>query len=173
MKRMKAIACVDNNWAIGKDNKLLFNIPKDMKFFKEMTIDNVIIMGNNTFKSLGEKPLPNRTNVVLTSKIKGMIFASPNLIMADAISIEDYIDCIIKNTDKDIYIIGGESIYKMYLHRCHDIYLTFVDDEVEGADAHFPHKLMYANVAYKETLSTGEHNNIRYTTFHFSSSRPE
>ena len=144
MKRMKAIACVDMNWAIGKDNKLLFHIPEDMEFFKKMTTDNVVIMGNNTFKSIG-KTLPNRINVVLTSSIRGMMFVTPELILTDAIAIEDYIDSIIKNTDKDIYIIGGESIYKRYLNRCSELYLTEVFAKVENADAHFPFMDIYTS----------------------------
>ena len=139
---MKAIACVDMNWAIGKDNKLLFHIPEDMEFFKKMTTDNVVIMGNNTFKSIG-KTLPNRINVVLTSSIRGMMFVTPELILTDAIAIEDYIDSVIKNTDKDIYIIGGESIYKRYLNRCSELYLTEVFAKVENADAHFPFMDIY------------------------------
>ena len=146
LKRMKAIACVDMNWAIGKDNKLLFHIPEDMEFFKKMTTNNVVIMGNNTLKSMG-KTLPNRINVVLTSSIKGMMFVTPELIMTDAIAIEDYINSVIENTNKDIYIIGGESIYKRYLKRCSELYLTEVFTTVENADAHFPF-MIALNIKY-------------------------
>ena len=62
---IKAIVAVDNKWGIGKKNKLLANIPEDMKFFKEMTTGSVVIMGMNTFKSMNYKPLPNRQNIVI------------------------------------------------------------------------------------------------------------
>lgn len=167
LKRMKAIACIDMNWAIGKDNKLLFHIPEDMEFFKKMTTDNVVIMGNNTFKSIG-KALPNRINVVLTSSIRGMIFVTPELILTDAIAIEDYINSIIENTDKDIYIIGGESIYKRYLNRCSELYLTQVFAKVENADAHFPFMDIYtSHLGYASLISEGVHNNTKYRIHHY------
>lgn len=169
MKRMKAIACVDMNWAIGKDNKLLFHIPEDMEFFKKVTTNNVVIMGNNTFKSIGEKPLSNRINVVLTSSVKGMMFISPELIMTDAIAIEDYIDSVIKNTDKDIYIIGGESIYKRYLNRCSELYLTEVFAKVKNADAHFPFMDIYtSHLGYASLISEGYHDCTKYKIHHYT-----
>lgn len=168
LKRMKAIACVDMNWAIGKDNKLLFHIPEDMEFFKKMTTDNVVIMGNNTFKSIG-KTLPNRINVVLTSSIRGMMFVTPELILTDAIAIEDYIDSVIKNTHKDIYIIGGESIYKRYLNRCSELYLTEVFAKVENADAHFPFMDIYtSHLGYTSLISEGYHDCIKYKIHHYT-----
>lgn len=167
LKRMKAIACIDMNWAIGKDNKLLFHIPEDMEFFKKMTTDNVVIMGNNTFKSIG-KALPNRINVVLTSSIRGMMFVTPELILTDAIAIEDYIDSVIKNTDKNIYIIGGESIYKTYLNRCSELYLTQVFAKVENADAHFPFMDTYtSHLGYASLISEGVHNSTKYRIHHY------
>lgn len=169
LKRMKAIACVDMNWAIGKDNKLLFRIPKDMEFFKKMTTNNVVIMGNNTFKSMGEKPLPNRINVVLTSSINGMMFINPELILTDVVSIEDYINSIIENTDKDIYIIGGESIYKRYLNRCSELYLTEVFAKVENADAHFPFMDIYtSHLGYASLISEGYHDCTKYKIHHYT-----
>lgn len=168
LKRMKAIACVDMNWAIGKDNKLLFHIPEDMEFFKKMTTDNVVIMGNNTFKSIG-KTLPNRINVVLTSSIKGMMFVTPELIMTDAIAIEDYINSVIENTNKDIYIIGGESIYKRYLKRCSELYLTEVFTTVENADAHFPFMDIYtSHLGYASLISEGYHDCTKYKIHHYT-----
>ena len=166
---MKAIACVDMNWAIGKDNKLLFHIPEDMRFFKKMTTNNVVIMGNNTFKSMGEKPLSNRINVVLTSSVKGMMFISPELILTDVVAIEDYIDSVIKNTDKNIYIIGGESIYKTYLNRCSELYLTEVFAKVENADAHFPFMDIYtSHLGYASLISEGYHDCTKYKIHHYT-----
>lgn len=167
MKRMKAIACVDKNWAIGKNNGLIFHIPEDMKFFRDMTMNNVVIMGNNTFKSIG-KQLPNRINVVLTSSVKGMIFINSELILTDAISIENYIDSIMENTSKDIYIIGGRSIYREYLDRCDDVYLTRVNTIIDDADTYFPYDLLTSKIEDVEHISSGNYNDITYDIIHYS-----
>ena len=65
---VKMILCIDSNGSIGKDNDLLFKMKEDMKFFKQQTMGNIVIMGYNTWLSLGEKPLPNRANIVMTDK---------------------------------------------------------------------------------------------------------
>lgn len=142
MNRLKAIACVDNNWAIGKDNKLLFHIPEDMKFFKKMTTDNVVVMGNNTFKSMNEKPLPDRINVILTSEIQYGIIFNNGFIKTEPYGLEKYIQYILKNTNKDIFFIGGESIYKRYAPMCDDIYITHVEGSAKNPDAYFPKNII-------------------------------
>lgn len=166
MNRLKAIACVDRNYAIGKDNKLLFHIPEDMKFFKDMTINNVVVMGNNTFKSMNNKPLANRINVILTSDVKrGIIFNSINTIKTESCGLEDYINYTLKNTNKDIFFIGGESIYKNYIYRCDDVYLTHVDESINNVDAHFPINLLYNynnEILHKSYYREDSNGKIKY-----------
>ena len=126
---MKLIVNVSKNWGIGKDNGLLFHISKDMKFFKEHTTGNTIIMGRKTLESLpGSKPLPNRTNIVLTRNCD---------YMPDGVEVFHSIDEFLKSDiDKEnVYVIGGESLYRELLPYCDTAYVTKVDATVSDADA--------------------------------------
>lgn len=129
---MNLIVAVDKNWAIGKDNKLLVSIPQDMKMFRETTTGKVIAMGRKTLESFpGGKPLDNRTNIVLTTD---------KSYKADAVivhSLKEMIDELIKYDDEDIFVIGGESVYKELLPHCKKAYVTKID-KVYDADTYFP-----------------------------------
>lgn len=130
---MNLIVNVDKNWAIGKDNKLLVRIPADMKFFRETTTGKVVVMGRKTLESFPNgMPLKNRTNIVLASnqayKVKGAICVH---------SKEELEEELKKYDSKDIYIIGGESVYRMFLDQCEVAHVTKVDYAYE-ADAYFP-----------------------------------
>jgi len=138
---MKAIACVDKNMGIGKDNKLLVSFKEDMKFFKETTIGHTVIMGTNTFLSM-KKPLKDRKNIVVSKNLRQ----------------EDYTDVIVCNNYKelldidDAYVIGGGQIYKLFLPYCDEIILTEVNEDY-GADTFFPYfdKSLYKVEILKET----------------------
>lgn len=122
------VAASDNN-VIGKDNKLLWHLPNDLAFFKNITWGMPVIMGRKTFQALG-KPLKGRTNIVIThqAEIEGAI-AVPSLDMAIAKAAE---------TDaKECYIIGGGEIYKMAMEIANRIYITRVRAKFEG-DTWFP-----------------------------------
>lgn len=130
---MNLIVNVDKNWAIGKDNKLLVRIPADMKFFRETTTGKVVVMGRKTLESFPNgMPLKNRTNIVLTSnrayKVKGAICVH---------SKEELDEELKKYDSEDIYIIGGESVYRMFLDQCDVAHVTKVDYAYQ-ADAYFP-----------------------------------
>ena len=103
---MNLIVCVSRNWGIGKNNELLFHIPDDLKQFKALTTGKVVVMGHNTLKSLpGGKPLPNRTNIVLSR--------NPNLKIEGATVCNSVQDVLIEVSDRlqsDVFIIGGEAI---------------------------------------------------------------
>ena len=112
---MKLILAVDENWGIGKDNKMLFHLKKDLKHFKEITIGNIVIMGRNTYESMGQA-LPDRENIILTrnSDYKAddaKIFNNP----ADILS-------YIKNSKKEVFVIGGSQIA--------EIFLSYVDEAI-------------------------------------------
>ena len=130
---MNLIVAVDKNWAIGKDNKLLVSIPQDMKFFRETTMDKVVVMGRKTLESFpGGQPLKKRTNIVLTR--------DKNYKVKDAIVVNS-VDALLeelKNYDeKEIYVIGGESIYRALLPYCKLAHVTKIDHAYE-ADTYFP-----------------------------------
>lgn len=130
---MNLIAAVDKNWAIGKDNKLLISIPADMKFFRETTTGKVVVMGRKTLESFPNGlPLKNRTNIVLTT--------NPDYKVKDAIIVhsKEELDAELqKYNSEDIYVIGGESIYRMLLEDCDVAHITKIEYAYE-ADAYFP-----------------------------------
>lgn len=130
---MKAIAAVDKNWAIGNKNRLLISIPADMKFFREKTNGHVVVMGRKTLESFPNGlPLKNRTNIVLT--------ANRSYQVKDAVIVHTQEELLeeLKNYDsEDIYIIGGESIYRMMIPYCDTAYITKIDHAYE-ADTYFP-----------------------------------
>ena len=130
---MNLIVAVDKNWAIGKDNKLLVSIPDDMKFFRETTTGKVVVMGRKTLESFpNSKPLPNRVNIVLTRDAK---YEAKGAIIVH--SKEELNEELKKYNSDDIYVIGGESIYRMMLDECDRAFVTYVDYSYD-ADAYFP-----------------------------------
>lgn len=130
---MNLIVAVDKNWAIGKDNKLLVSIPDDMKFFRETTTGKVVVMGRKTLESFpNSKPLPNRVNIVLTRDAK---YEAKGAIIVH--SKEELNEELKKYNSDDIYVIGGESIYRMMLDECDRAFVTYVDYSYD-ADTYFP-----------------------------------
>ncbi len=124
------IVAISKNYAIGKDNKLLWHISADLKRFKKLTTGNTIIMGRKTYLSLPRKPLPDRKNIVLTR--------SKNF-EAEGCVVVNNIEQVFKNLSpsNENFVIGGESVYKMFMPYANKIYLTVVDREYE-ADTFFP-----------------------------------
>ncbi|MCF2681557.1 dihydrofolate reductase [Faecalicatena contorta] len=130
---MNLIVAVDRNWAIGKENKLLVSIPQDMKFFREQTTGKVVAMGRKTLESFpGGQPLKNRVNIVLTSDpeyhVNGVIAVH---------TIKEMMEELKKYESEDIFVIGGESIYRQLLPYCHRAYVTRIDHAYD-ADTYFP-----------------------------------
>ena len=121
------IVCKNNFDYIGKDNKMLYHIPKDLAFFKRKTVNHVIIMGRKTFESLPGL-LPNREHWVITR--------DPSFNKARSFnSIDDVLEAIDPNVD--YYIIGGGEIYKQFMPYADCLYITEVDDFKVG-DVRFP-----------------------------------
>ena len=129
---IKLIVCIDLDGNIGYKNKLLFNIKDDMAFFKQQTTGHIVLMGYNTYESLGCKGLPNRFNLVLTSR---ELEPAKNVCAVKSLNgtIEEYKD---NNIRKDLFIIGGASVYNQAIEdRLPDeILLTVVDAHAEKAD---------------------------------------
>ncbi len=124
------VAAAENN-AIGKNNQLLWNLPNDLKFFKNTTWGFPVIMGRKTFESVN-KPLPGRTNIVVTNKPD---WAAPTVITAA--TIEDGISKAATTNSKQVFILGGGEIYKQSMDLADEIYITRVHAELEG-DTFFP-----------------------------------
>lgn len=130
MKNISIIVAIAQNYAIGKDNQLLWHISDDLKRFKKLTLDHTIVMGKRTFESLPVRPLKNRRSIVITDitgeKIEGCEMAY---------SIEEAINIFDK--DKENFIIGGGSIYRQFLSYADKLYITWVHKDFD-ADTFFP-----------------------------------
>lgn len=130
---MKTIVNVDSNWAIGNGNELLNHIPADMKFFKEKTIGNVVVMGRKTFLSFpGPRALPNRVNIVVTTDES---WSAPDVIVCH--SLDELFAQLRRYDTNTVYVIGGGSVYEQLLPYCDTAYVTKVDSAKE-ADTFFP-----------------------------------
>ena len=120
---MNAIVAVDRNWGIGKDNDLLIHLPGDLKYYKEKTIGKVIIVGQRTLESFpGSKPLPGRTNIVLSD--------DPAFVRDDCIVCRTKDEVLQKAAEYDpetVFICGGASIYRLFLEDCDALYVTKID----------------------------------------------
>jgi dihydrofolate reductase len=148
---MKAIVAVDTNWAIGNCGQLLCHVPGDLKYFKEKTRGKVVLMGRATYESLpGKKPLPNRVNAVLSRNLE---FDAPCCVCH---SQEELMETLKGYHGEDVFVIGGESVYRQYLPYCDVVYVT----KIQGcfhADTHFPNldedqdfQLVWSSGIYKE-----------------------
>lgn len=148
---LSMIAAVGKGNELGKNNGLIWNIPNDLKFFKEKTIGKTVVMSANTFHSIG-KPLPQRKNIVITHQNidKVLIYKSIREFLIDY-----------KNKTEEVFIIGGASIYKEFIDYVSTIYLTEIDASDKEADTYFPefNKQLYEKII----LDKNEENGIKYT----------
>jgi dihydrofolate reductase len=126
------IVAADENNCIGKDNSLPWHLKNDLQNFKKLTTNHCIIMGRNTFDSIG-KPLPNRVNIVLT---KNEYFKQDNIVVRH--TLEEAIEYCKRWKQEEVFIIGGDSIYRQGLILANKIYLTRVETQVVDGDAFFP-----------------------------------
>ena len=130
---MNLIVAVDQNWGIGYHNKLLVSIPADMKYFRETTTGKVVVMGRKTLESFPNGlPLPKRTNIVLTTDSN---YKVKNAIMVH--NMKELFDELKKYDTDEVYVIGGESIYKMLLPYCSVAHVTKINYSYQ-ADTYFP-----------------------------------
>lgn len=130
---MNLIVAADNNWAIGNKDKLLVSIPNDQKHFREETTGKVVVLGRKTLSTFPQGlPLKDRTNIVLSR--------NPQYTVKDALvvhSLEGLLEELKKYPSEDIYIIGGESVYRQMLPYCDTAHVTKIDHAYQ-ADTYFP-----------------------------------
>lgn len=164
---VSAIVCVDKNWGIGYQGELLINIPEDMRFFRDKTKNNIVIMGRKTYDSLPSKPLPYRTNVVITSKIdkpceideKGTWFVTMDFIKSVLYSHNSFPESQI-----NCYVIGGGQVYKELLPYCNQAYVTKVKRTYNDVDTYFPN--IDKSVEWK-MMNNGEEKVYRGISYKF------
>lgn len=130
---MNLIVAVDSNWAIGNKNNLLIRIPNDHKFFRQETTGKVVVLGRKTLETFPQgMPLMNRTNIILSRdkelNVKGALVAH---------SVEELMEMLKEYDEKDVYVIGGESIYRQLLPYCKVAHVTRIEHSYE-ADSFFP-----------------------------------
>lgn len=128
---LSIIVAVAENNVIGKDNKLIWHLPEDLKRFKEVTTGHTIIMGRKTFESLG-RILPNRKHVILCNDMKIDVENENVEILNDISMLDKYIE-----SEEENFIIGGATIYKLLMPYAKKLYLTKIHEEFEG-DVYFP-----------------------------------
>lgn len=159
---MKAIVNVDKNWGIGIGNSLLNHLSPDMKFFKEKTTGNVVVMGKSTFLSFpGQKALPNRVNIVLTTDKS---WSAPDVIVCH--SLDELFNQLERYDTNTVYVIGGESVYKQLLPYCNAAYVTKVETS-KPADKFFPNLDENSEWVLSQDGEMLEHNgiNFKFTTY--------
>lgn len=130
---MNIIVAVDKNWAIGKNNKMMWSIPADMRFFREKTLTHVVVMGRKTLESFpGGLPLKNRTNIVLTGNLQ--YHAAGTVVVH---TLEELLKKLKEYEGEELFVIGGESVYRQLLPYCDTAYVTKIDHAYD-ADTYFP-----------------------------------
>ena len=153
---IRLICAISKNNVIGNENKLPWNISEDLKRFKELTSENIIVMGRKTYESIG-RPLPKRKNIVLSRnknlKIQGVEVMN---------SIESVIDSY-NLQEKDLYVIGGTFIYELFLEHCDYLHITNVERDYDG-DAYFP-EINWAN--WKLIDEINSYDDFEKTEFFF------
>jgi dihydrofolate reductase len=145
------IACIGKNRELGYKNDLIWKIPEDLKYFRDATTGKPVIMGLNTYYSIG-KPLPNRLNIVLSDKeveIDGVSIAR---------TLEDALRIARESKPSELFFIGGAYVYSQAIKIADKLYLTLIDD-TSNADVYFPE---YSDFKVVEKLGQGEYNRIKY-----------
>ena len=158
---ISAIVAVDANWGIGFDGELLERIPEDMKRFRKLTENNIIVMGRKTWDSLPRKPLPNRLNFIVTSQTKT---SGCDLVNGEylKVSIENMFFQLENNND-NYFIIGGGQIYEQLLPYCDRVYVTKIHRAYPNVDTYFPIDLDESpEWRQVETGEMREYNSIAY-----------
>ncbi len=159
---MNIIVATDKNWGIGYQNKLLVSIPNDMKNFRAHTTGKIVVLGRKTLATFpGGNPLKNRTNIILSKnkdfKVEGAIVLN---------SVEEVLEQLKNYKSEDVYIIGGDSIYKQLLPYCDVAYVTRIDHEY-SADTYFPNldessEWIITGESEEETYFDIEYRFVRY-----------
>ncbi len=150
------IACIGKGRELGRKNDLVFHFKEDMRFFRETTREHTVIMGYNTWLSIGAKPLPKRKNLVISPK---KIESLPEGVE----QIYDFELYVSKNCDSDeeIFVIGGAKTYKDFLPYTNVMYLTEVEANVPDADVFFPE--FNPKDFNKDEIAHSEDNGIKFT----------
>ncbi len=147
---LSIICAIGKNRAIGRDNKLLWDIPHDLQHFKDITSGHPVIMGRKTFESIG-RPLAGRTNIIVT---RDESYQQDECVICH--SLEEAIAKAKEIDPEEVFVIGGGSIYAQAIDLVDKLYLTIVDDIVEDADTFFPEYSQFNKIIKEEHFETDE-----------------
>ena len=140
--KIQLIWAQEQNGGIGKSGELPWHISEDLKNFKKLTLNSTIVMGRHTWESLPFKPLPKRTNIVLTSQnLPGVKTYS---------SVEECIEDLDAGKTSTIFVIGGSKVYRNFFHRADELHITIVDKITQGIDTYFPISKMKIKEEFKK-----------------------
>lgn len=151
------VALAEKNRAIGKDNKLLWHIPEDLKRFKEITSGHPVVMGRKTYESIG-RLLPNRLNIIITRDTAYTVHSSQPNAVKICHSLDEALEYA-KN-DPEVFVIGGGEIFRQAMPIADKLYLTLVEGDFEG-DVFFPDYSEFTKVAF-EKKSEGNGYSYRF-----------
>lgn len=175
---IKFIVAQSKNRVIGNNNTIPWYVPEDLKRFRDLTLHSIVVMGRKTFESLPNGPLKNRINIVITNNPKDVLYENKNknetkVIYTNMMNIfsvinyyiNDYNNANNANKNKNVFIIGGAEIYRLFFIYCKTIYMTLIDEEIEG-DILFPIKNEQLesnfNCISKSDMLYSSNKNIKY-----------
>ena len=145
----------DENGGIGKDGKLPWHISEDLKNFKKLTSGSTILMGRKTWESLPVKPLPGRRNIVLSSKVLSDVECYT--------SVEECIEKLNDDGTEKIFVIGGSTVYRNFIHRADEFHITQVNEMIQGIDTYFPVTMLKIKKEFEKINETELSKKAIYT----------
>ena len=145
----------DHNGGIGKDGNLPWHISEDLKNFKRLTSGSTILMGRNTWESLPVRPLPERRNIVLSSKeVPDVEYYT---------SVEECIETLDGDGTEKLFVIGGTTVYRNFIHRADELHITHVDEMTKGIDTYFPVTLQKIKMGFEQIEEQALSDNAIYS----------
>ena len=143
------------NGGIGKDGMLPWHISEDLQNFKKLTLDSTILMGRKTWESLLIRPLPKRRNIVLSSKKISDIECYT--------STEECIEKLVDDGTEKLFVIGGSTVYRNFIHRADELHITYMDEITEGIDTYFPVTMLKIKKEFKKINEIELSKKVIYT----------
>ena len=164
------IVAMSENCVIGHNDKMPWHIPEDLKFFKHMTLNSIIVMGRKTFDSFPNGPLPNRFHIVIT-KTPHLYADKDNVIYCRYEHAARVIDHY-RTADQRVFIIGGAEIYKLFFNSCAALHITLIDKPFVG-DTYFPYTIdglleRGFSISNKSDINTSALHNINFQHYTFT-----
>jgi dihydrofolate reductase len=161
---ISAIVAVDKDWGIGFEGQLLEHLPPDMKYFKETTMGNIVIMGRKTWDSLLVKPLQGRSNIILSRTLQrgSWIYDDKAHYIQFTPEITEHDLKAFQKSSNHLFVIGGGEIYKQLLPYCDRVYVTFIGKSHENVDTYFPNLDKDPNWKVSTCTELRDYGNIPY-----------